>query len=96
MVARCEEIYERVLRRAAESDDSASSGTTELTADSGGAALAAYRARLAERERALNAREAELRRREAALDASLPLRLERALRWRWRILTGRRYLGYPE
>jgi glycosyltransferase involved in cell wall biosynthesis len=88
MVGRCEEIYERVLlRRMSEK---------EVEAAEDGAGLEEYRARLVERERALNAREAELKRREALLDASLPLRLERALRWRWRVLTGRRHLGYPE
>jgi glycosyltransferase involved in cell wall biosynthesis len=89
MVRRCEEIYERVLRRVGASPASGA-------AVAGGAGLEEQRLRLIERERALNAREAELVRREALLDASLPLRVERALRWRWRVLTGRRYLGYPE
>lgn len=91
MVRRCEEIYERVLRRVEERGDA------DAVVDAvEGAGLEEDRLRLVERERALNAREAELRRREALLDASLPLRLERALKWRWRVLTGRRYLGYPE
>lgn len=93
MVRRCEEIYERVLRRAGgRHSEAAADGAAALE----GAGLEGYRARLVERERALNAREADLKRREALLDASLPLRLERALRWRWRVLTGRRHLGYPE
>lgn len=87
MVRRCEEIYERVLLRA---------GERRLGAAEAGARPEEHRLRLVERERALNAREAELKRREALLDASLPLRVERALRWRWRLLTGRRHLGYPE
>jgi glycosyltransferase involved in cell wall biosynthesis len=91
MVRRCEEIYERVLRRVEERGTEADIADVEA-----GAGLEEYRLRLVERERALNAREAELRRRESLLDASLPLRLERALKWRWRVLTGRRYLGYPE
>jgi hypothetical protein len=91
MVRRCEEIFERVLRRVEERGAE--------TADVGaraGAGADEDRLRLIERERALNAREAELMRREALLNASLPLRMERALRWRWRVLTGRRHLGYPE
>jgi hypothetical protein len=91
MVRRCEEIFERVLRRVEER------GTE--TADVGAQFSAGAdedRLRLIERERALNAREAELMRREALLNESLPLRMERALRWRWRVLTGRRHLGYPE
>ncbi|HEX8355557.1 MAG TPA: hypothetical protein VF611_21805, partial [Pyrinomonadaceae bacterium] len=87
MVRRCEEIYERVLRRVEEKG-------SEAAGDNAGDDE--QRLRLIERERALDAREAELMRREALLDASLPLRVERALRWRWRLLTGRRYLGYPE
>ena len=96
MVRRCEEIYERVLRRVGEREVEAAGGEAVAAAAPGGARLDELRARLVERERTLNAREAELRRREALLDASLPLRLERALRWRWRVLTGRRHLGYPE
>ncbi|HEX8284173.1 MAG TPA: glycosyltransferase [Pyrinomonadaceae bacterium] len=95
MVRRCEEIYERVLRRVKEGEAETVEGGAGAAAR-GGAGLEELRLRLVERERALNAREAELKRREALLDASLPLRLERALRWRWRVLTGRRHLGYPE
>ncbi len=94
MVGRCEEIYERVLARRAGEAETAGIGAG--VGAEAGAGLEEYRLRLIERERALNARETELKRREAMLDASLPLRLERALRWRWRVLTGRRFLGYPE
>jgi glycosyltransferase involved in cell wall biosynthesis len=88
MVRRCEEIYERVLMRVR--------GKAAGRVARAGAGADELRLRLIERERALNAREAELMRRESLLDAGLPLRLERALRWRWRVLTGRRFLGYPE
>jgi hypothetical protein len=88
MVRRCEEIYERVLGRVR--------GQAVGNAEGAAAGADDLRLRLIERERALNAREVELMRREALLDAGLPLRLERALRWRWRVLTGRRFLGYPE
>jgi glycosyltransferase involved in cell wall biosynthesis len=89
MVKRCEEIYEKVLR---ERDGE----RAEEAASDSGAGLEEYRLRLLERERALNAREADLKRLEARHRASFPVRLDRALRWRWRLLTGKSFLGYPE
>lgn len=91
MVRRCEEIYEKVLR----GRGGASGGAADAAGDAG-AGLEEYRLRLLERERALNAREADLKRLEARHRASFPVRLDRALRWRWRMLTGKTFLGYPE
>ncbi|HEX8352168.1 MAG TPA: hypothetical protein VF611_04700, partial [Pyrinomonadaceae bacterium] len=62
MVRRCEEIYERVLRRVGEREAGAADAMSGVGARAG---ADEQRLRLVERERALNAREAELMRREA-------------------------------
>jgi glycosyltransferase involved in cell wall biosynthesis len=79
MVSRCEEIYERVLLRKERQAGAAAESETTAAAAEGGPVLEEYRARLVERERALDAREEELRRREALLNAGLLPRLRRGL-----------------
>ena len=99
MVRRCEEVYGKVLAQrntALGVSAATSSAGNPPGAESGGGGQEDYRRSLIEQSHVLSRREAELNRRAALHRERFLLRAERALRWRWRRLTGREYLGYPE